>query len=134
MWFKKVFYQAVQEEIFFFDVTELSKRYQAAYVPKRGSSQHVVQEEIFFFFADVTGLSKWYQAAYVLERGSSQHVVQKGDIFFEDVIELSKWYQAAYVPERGSSQHVIQKGIFKWFFFFWCPNFCLGRLIQRFST
>ena len=61
---------------FFEDVTELSKWYQAAYVPERGSSQHVVQKEILF--EDVTELSKWYQAAYVPERGSSQHVVQKG--------------------------------------------------------
>ena len=57
-------------------MTELSKWYQAAYVPEKGSSQHVVQKGILF--EDVTELSKWYQAAYVPERGSSQHVVQKG--------------------------------------------------------
>ena len=62
------------------DVTELSKWYQADYVPKRGSSQHVVQKGIFFF-EDVTELSKWYQAAYVPKKGSSQHVVQE-EIFF----------------------------------------------------
>ena len=31
-------------------VTELSIECQAAYVPERGSSQHVVQKGIFFFF------------------------------------------------------------------------------------
>ena len=60
-------------------MTELSKWYQAAYVPERGSSQYVVQKEILF--EDVTELSKWYQAAYVPERGSSQYVVQE-EIFF----------------------------------------------------
>ena len=58
---------------FFEDVIKLGKWYQAAYVPKRGSSQHVVQKENFF--EDVTELSKWYQAAYVPEKRSSQHVV-----------------------------------------------------------
>ena len=61
-------------------MTELSKWYQAAYIPERGSSQHVVQKEIFF--EDVTKLSKWYQAAYVPEKGSSQHIVQKVFFFF----------------------------------------------------
>ena len=67
-------------DFFFEDVTELSKWYQAAYVPKRGSSQHVVQKGMVIF-EDVTELNKWYQAAYIPERRSSQHVVQK-EIFF----------------------------------------------------
>ena len=32
---------------FFYDVTELSIECQVAYVPERGSSQHVVQKRIF---------------------------------------------------------------------------------------
>ena len=36
--------------IYFGHVTELSIECQATYVPERGSSQHIVQKEIFFFF------------------------------------------------------------------------------------
>ena len=45
-----------QKGFFFFfeDVTELNKWYQAAYVPKMGSSQHVIQGGGVFFFCALT--------------------------------------------------------------------------------
>ena len=58
---KRSSYHVVQEGFskgffffFFEDVTELNKWYQAAYVPKMGSSQHVIQGGGVFFFGALT--------------------------------------------------------------------------------
>ena len=71
----------------FGDVTELSKWYQATYVPEKKiklsrSSRGIFKRVFFFFFVDVTELNKCYQAAYVPKMGSSQHVIQGGGVFF----------------------------------------------------
>ena len=70
----------------FGDVTELSKWYQATYVPEKkiklSRSSRGIFKRVFFFFEDVTELNKWFQAAYVPKMGSSQHVIQGGGVFF----------------------------------------------------